>query len=89
MVSDFSGFADTPTATARNQRLVVPDNDADLPDGVCKVLEVISPGTVVCVAENDTIEQAVTRTDMAAGRYILCRVRRVLTGTTATVVALY
>jgi hypothetical protein len=73
-------------APAKSQKLVVPAN-ADLPDGVCKSLEVIAVGNVVTLAEGDSV--AFTRTAIPVGTLIRVRVKQVLTGTPATVLALY
>ncbi|RWI35451.1 hypothetical protein [Mesorhizobium sp.] len=76
------------SAPASSQKLVVPNDTADLPSGVCKALEVIAAGDISSIAENDTV--AVNRSAVAAGTIIQVRIRRVnATGTTATVVALY
>jgi hypothetical protein len=73
-------------APAKRQVLVAPAN-ADLPDGVCKAIEVISAGDVVTLAEGDIAP--VTRAAVAAGTVISVRTKRVLPATTATVVAYY
>lgn len=81
-----------PMTPSTSQKLVTPDDDADLPDGVCKALEVIAVdgGTVVnCVAESDGDEENVSRDHVFVGQIIQVRARRVLETTTATVVALY
>jgi hypothetical protein len=82
------GSFDRMMTPASSQKLVTPSDSADLPGGVCKALEVIATGDVVCLAEND--DTAVTRAAVPAGAIIEVRIKRVLsTGTTATVVALY
>lgn len=76
------------TTGASRIRLVTPDDDADLPLGVCAGLLVNGTGDISLIAEDDT--DPVTITTVAAG-YLLVRARRVrATDTTATpIYALY
>ncbi len=75
-------------APASSQVAVTPNDDTDLPDGVCKALEVTVAGNLVTIGADDTV--AVTRPNVAAGTIIPVRIKRVKsTGTSATVVALY
>lgn len=73
-------------APAKRQVLVVPAN-ADLPNGVCKAIEVIVAGDVETLAEGDVTP--VTRAAVSAGTVIQVRMKQVRAGTTATVVAYY
>lgn len=86
-MANLDTYADSLISPARSQKAVTPDDDNDLPDGVCKSLEVVATGDVVCIAEEDTV--AATRSAVAAGTIIPVRVRRVMEATTATVLALY
>lgn len=87
-MNDFSGYADTPSAPARSIRAVTPDDDADLPDGVCKSIYVLTDGNLELVAERDDVDDAVT-VPVTAGMIVPVRARRVMEDTTATVLALY
>lgn len=87
-MADLSAVSDSLVAPARSQKAVVPSNTADLPDGVCKALEVIVSGSLSCVAQDDV--DPVARPNVIAGTIIPLRVRKVMaTGTTASVLALY
>lgn len=86
MATDFSSFADSPIAPARSIRAVTPDDDADLPDGVCKAVYILADGNLEVLAMNDTSEVTIPVT---AGMLIPIMAKRILESTTATVVALY
>lgn len=86
MATDFSSYADSPTAPARSIRAVTPDDDADLPDGVCKSIYVLVDGNLEVLAANDT--ESVT-IPVTAGMLIPIMAKRIMEDTTATVVALY
>lgn len=73
-------------APAKRQVLVAPAN-ADLPNGICKAIEIIAADDVETLAEGDATP--VTRAAVAAGTVIKVRMKQVRTGTTATVVAYY
>ncbi len=60
--------------TARSQKAVTPNDDADLPDGPCAALLVTADGDVTCLAVDDagTNEvQTITLTDVAGGGFKL------------------
>lgn len=73
-------------APAANVAAVTPDDDADLPGGVCDSLYVTAAGDLEFIAKEggDSDLFAVT-----AGQLIPVQVARVLETTTATVLALY
>lgn len=73
--------------TSTSLRSVTPSDDNDLPDGVCRALWVSTDGDVEIIAEDDDAE--ITLAAATAGTLLPVRVKRVLTGTTSTVVALY
>lgn len=78
---------DDSSSPARQLRAVVPNSNNDLPDGVTKALYIISDGDLHILADEDT--EAVAAFPVAAGLVFPVRTRRVLAGTTATVIALY
>ncbi len=60
--------------TARSQKAVTPNDDADLPDGVCAALLVTADGDVTCLAVDDAGVneiQTITLTDVAGGTFQL------------------
>lgn len=74
--------------TATSLKAVTPDDDNDLPDGVCRALWIGGAGDVELTAEDD--DTSVTIASVAAGTILQIRTKRVLAGTTATaVIALY
>jgi hypothetical protein len=87
-MTDFSKYVDSLESPARSIKAVTPNDAVDLPDGVCKALLVTADGNVVLIAESDPDIGAVTVATLK-GAIIPVRVRRVKTGTTATVLALY
>ncbi len=88
MATDFSSYADGLNAPARSIRSVTPADTSDLPDGVCKGLFILSDGNLKIVAMRDADNEHVTIA-VTAGMIVPVMVRRVMEGTTATVVALY
>lgn len=79
-----------PSAPGISAILVTPNDNADLPRGVCRAIEILSAGNVVTVAQSDPDSGAITRTGYPVGTVIPVCVRRVkATGTTATIAALY
>jgi hypothetical protein len=87
-MADFSTFADSLNGPARSLRTVTPDDDNDLPDGVCKGLFIVTDGNLQVVAMNDADDEDVTIA-VTAGMTVPVMARRVMEDTTATVVALY
>jgi hypothetical protein len=85
-MADYTSFADTPVSPARSIKAVTPDDDADLPDGVCKSVYILTDGNLEVQAAND--DDAVTIA-VKAGMLIPVMAKRILESTTATVVALY
>ena len=77
----------SPETGARHLRTVTPNDGADLPDGVCRALQIGVAGDVKVLAEGDTDPIVVP---VQAGTWD-CWVRKVFaTGTTATgIVAMY
>lgn len=73
-------------ATANNVAAVTPDDDADLPGGICIALEVLEDGDLQYVTRGGSTSAVHA---VVAGRYVLAQVARVLETTTATVQALY
>lgn len=84
--ADYTAFADTPVSPARSIRSVTPDNNVDLPDGVCKSIYVLTDGNLEVRAANDT--SAIT-IPVTAGMLIPIMAKRILESTTATVIVLY
>jgi hypothetical protein len=78
-------FAETYGSPARAIRAVTPDDDTDLPDGIAKALWCTVAGDLEVMAEIDTVALTIPVTEGV----IPIRTKRVLEGTTATVVALY
>lgn len=85
-MTDFMSFADTPVSPARSIRSVTPDDDNDLPDGVCKSVYVLTDGNLEVLAADDST--AVTL-PVTAGMRVPVMAKRILEATTATVVAFY
>lgn len=85
-MTDFTSFADTPVSPARSLRSVTPDDDNDLPDGVCKSIYVLTSGDLEVLAADDT--SAVT-IPVTAGMIVPVMAKRILEATDATVVAMY
>jgi hypothetical protein len=85
-MADYTSFADTPVSPARSIKAVTPDDDADLPDGVCKSVYVLTDGNLEVQAENDS---AAVTIPVTAGMHIPVMAKRILEDTTATVVAFY
>lgn len=85
-MTDFTSFADTPVSPARSIRSVTPDDDNDLPDGVCKSVYVLANGNLEVLAVGDT---AAVIIPVTAGMLIPIMAKRILESTTATVAALY
>lgn len=73
---------------ASNLRAVEEDDYEDLPDGACKALYVLTDGNIQIIAESDEDDEPQTL-PVKAAQVVPIRVRRVMTGTTATVVAMY
>lgn len=74
--------------TAMSLRAVTPDDDVDLPNGVCRALWVGTGGNVTVIAEED--DSAIELTNVSDGTLLLVRAKRVTTATTATaIIALY
>lgn len=89
MVVNFASYADTPVSPARAIRAVTPSDSADLPDGPCKALFVLTDGDLEIVAESDADNEQVV-IPVTAGTVVPVRVRRVMAANTdATVLALY
>lgn len=86
MVTNFTSYSDSPMGPARSIRTVTPSNTTDLPDGVCKSIYVVEDGNLEVVALNDATPVTIP---VLAGWHIPIMARRIRTGTTATVVALY
>ncbi len=83
----FALFSDTVSSPARRLRAVVPNDSADLPEGIAKSLYVGQPGVIWIIAADDT--EAV---EWVAGQGLLpVRAKRVMaTSTSASkIVALY
>lgn len=87
-MTDFSTFSPTPSSPAQSVRAVTPDDDYDLPGGVCKSLLVGQSGNLEIFAEKDGDDQSVV-IPVIAGQIVPIRVRRVGEYTTAVVFALY
>lgn len=85
-MTDFMSFADTPVSPARSIRSVTPDDDNDLPDGVCKSVYVLTDGNLEVLAADDS---AAVTLPVTAGMRVPVMAKRILEDTTATVVALY
>lgn len=85
-MTDFTSFADTPVSPARSFRSVTPADGSDLPNGVCKSIYVLTNGNLEVLAADDTASVTIPVT---AGMIVPVMAKRVLEGTTATVVAMY
>lgn len=84
-----SAFTEPPAlGAARYGRAVTPNNDADLPDGICSALYFGGAGEVSVVHPEGA---GTTSYSVVAGGYLMVHVQRVrATGTNATgIVALY
>jgi hypothetical protein len=76
----FENFVSTPVRTLR---AVTPNDDADLPDGICKCLFVGTPGPISIVAADDSVAVVVT----VPQGVLPIRAKRVrATGTTASAI---
>lgn len=85
-IRDFTSYGDSLVSPARSWRTVTPDDDQDLPDGVCKSIMVFESGDFSAIGENDDVAETVP---VLAGMVIPVRFRRVMEATTATVMAFY
>lgn len=88
MLSGNQSLNSANTAPAMEAAAVTPNNDADLPNGICRALYIGSGGNVVLDTRNNT---SITFAGLQAGTILPLNVRRVRsTSTTATnIVALY
>lgn len=75
--------------TATSVKSVTPDNDNDLPDGVCRALWIGGEGDVQLTADDDDTDVVIA--SVTSGTLLLIRAKRVhATSTTATnILALY
>ena len=88
MLSGNQSLNSANTAPAMEAAAVTPNNDADLPNGICRALYIGGGGTVVLDTANNT---SLTFAGLQAGTILPLNVRRVRsTSTTATsIIALY
>ncbi len=70
-------------------RAVTPSDTADLPDGPCKKLFVVTTGNLTCIAREDPDGGGTSWGTVTAGSIIPVQARRVKAATTAVVLALY
>lgn len=88
MLSGNQSLNSANTAPAMEAAAVTPNNDADLPNGICRALYIGGGGNVVLDTLNNT---SITFAGLQAGTILPLNVRRVrAASTTATnIVALY
>lgn len=85
-MTDYTSFADTPVSPARSIRAVTPNDNNDLPNGVCKFIFVLTDGNLEVMAANDTASVTIA---VKAGMQVPVMAKRILAGTSADVVACY
>ena len=88
MLSGNQSLNSANTAPAMEAAAVTPNNDSDLPNGICRALYIGGGGNVVLDTANNT---SLTFAGLQAGTILPLNVRRVRsTSTTATsIIALY